>query len=87
MPWTLYKSLYNCKEMKTFNVSEFREQCLQLLESLPADGILITKRGRPVAKLTPVPSSCVDLIGSVTNLSTEPEDTLFSTGLEWDAQP
>lgn len=73
--------------MRTLNVSDFREQCLQLLESLPADGILITKRGRPVARITRVPSSCVDLIGSVKNLSTDPEDDLFSTELEWDAQP
>jgi prevent-host-death family protein len=72
--------------MANLNVTEFREQCLQLLDNVPAEGILITKRGRPVAKLLPVPSSCLDLIGSVKNLSIDAEDDLLSTGLAWDAQ-
>src|ERR1700761_745505 len=72
--------------MKTLNVSDFREQCLQLLDGLPADGILITKRGRPVAKITPVPSSCSDLIGSMKGLVSNPQDDLFSTGVAWDAE-
>jgi antitoxin (DNA-binding transcriptional repressor) of toxin-antitoxin stability system len=72
--------------MKTLNVSDFREQCLQLLEGLPAEGILITKRGRPVAKVTPVPSSCSDLIGSMKGLVSNPQDDLLSTGVAWDAE-
>jgi len=72
--------------MKVLNVTEFREQCLQLLDGLPSDGVLITKRGRPVAKLTPVASSCVSFIGSVKNIVVDPEDDLFSTGIKWDAQ-
>ncbi len=72
--------------METLNVSEFRARCLQLIETLPPDGILITKRGEPVAKLLPVASSCAELIGSLKNLSVDPEDDLFSTGLSWDAQ-
>src|SRR6478736_6113159 len=72
--------------MKTLNVSDFREQCLQLLDDLPADGILITKRGRPVAKITPVPCSCSDLIGSVKDLASNRQDNLFSTGVAWDAE-
>ena len=51
------------------------------------DGVLITKRGRPVAKVMPVSSSCIDLIGSISDLASDPDDDLFSTGLEWDAQP
>lgn len=72
--------------MTTLNVTEFREQCLQLVDGLPADGVLITKRGRPVAKLVPVTSSCSDLIGTIKDLAVDPEDDLLSTGLEWDAQ-
>ena len=51
----MYNYLYT-KLMKALSVSDFREQCLQLLDVLPADGILITKRGRPVAKVTTVKS-------------------------------
>lgn len=72
--------------MTTLNVTEFREQCLQLVDGLPADGVLITKRGRPVAKLIPVTSSCSNLIGSIKDLTVDPEDDLLSTGVEWDAQ-
>ena len=72
--------------MASMNVTEFRQQCLQLLDNVPPEGILIMKRGRPVAKLLPVASSCVDLIGSVKNLSVDPKDDLLSTGLAWDAE-
>ena len=72
--------------MQQLNVSEFRQKCLALLDSLPPEGILITKHGHPIAKLTPVHPSCKDLIGSIPNLVADPNDDLFSTGIEWDAQ-
>lgn len=40
--------------MKDLSVSEFRRQCLSLLENLPDEGIVITKRGRPLARVAPV---------------------------------
>jgi antitoxin (DNA-binding transcriptional repressor) of toxin-antitoxin stability system len=67
--------------MKTLNVSDFREQCLQLLDGLPADGILVTKRGRPLAKIMPVPSSCSELIGIMKGLASNTQDDFFSTGV------
>ena len=72
--------------VKAMNVTEFRQQCLQLLDRVPSGGVLITKRGRPVAKLIPVRSSCADLIGTIPGLSSDPSDDLFSTGLDWDAE-
>jgi antitoxin (DNA-binding transcriptional repressor) of toxin-antitoxin stability system len=81
----MYKNLYP-NVMKMLNVSEFREQCLQLLDDLPGEGILITKRGRPVAKITPIPSSCSSLIGSVKHLAVNPRDDRFSTGVVWNAE-
>jgi antitoxin (DNA-binding transcriptional repressor) of toxin-antitoxin stability system len=69
--------------MQTLNAAEFGERCLQLLEDLPLEGIMITKMGRPIAKLMPVLPSCFDLIGSVKGLAADPEDDLFSTGLTW----
>jgi antitoxin (DNA-binding transcriptional repressor) of toxin-antitoxin stability system len=73
-------------DMQEMNVSEFRRKCLALMDNLPADGILITKHGHPVAKLTPVRRSCADLIGSVPGMVIDPNDDLFSTGIEWDAE-
>ena len=72
--------------VKALNVTEFRQQCLQLLDRLPSDGVLIMKRGHPVAKLIPVRSPCADLIGTVPGLASDPKDDLFSTGLDWDAE-
>ncbi len=72
--------------MKALNVSQFREQCLNLLDSLPAEGVVITKRGRPLARLVPVATSCADFIGSIKDLSVDPSDDLLSTGAAWDAQ-
>lgn len=40
--------------MKDLNITDFRRQCLSLLENLPDKGILITKHGKPLARITPV---------------------------------
>lgn len=40
--------------MRDFSITEFRRQCLSLLEDLPEEGIVITKRGQPVARVAPV---------------------------------
>ena len=37
--------------MKDLSVTEFRRQCLSLLEELAEEGIVITKHGCPVAVL------------------------------------
>jgi antitoxin (DNA-binding transcriptional repressor) of toxin-antitoxin stability system len=71
---------------KRVAVTDFREQCLQLFDNIPADGIVITKRGKPIAKVVRVVSSCSELIGSVPNLVASGDDDLFSTGIAWDAE-
>jgi prevent-host-death family protein len=72
--------------VKVINISDFRQQCLSLVNELPSEGILISRHGEPVAKLVPVRRSCADLIGSVPDLSRKSKDNLFSTGLKWDAE-
>ena len=71
--------------MKRLNVSEFRERCLSLIDELPAEGVLITRRGRPVARLVPVREDDGDLIGSLAGMLKINGD-IFSTGQEWDAE-
>lgn len=65
--------------------SEFKATCLALLDEVAETRreIVVTKRGRPVAKLVPIDRPA-DLQGSVTILSTD-EDELFSTGEAWAA--
>ena len=40
--------------MRDLSITEFRRQCLSLLEDLPEEGIVITKHGRPIASVAPV---------------------------------
>jgi antitoxin (DNA-binding transcriptional repressor) of toxin-antitoxin stability system len=40
--------------MKVLTVTEFRRRCLALLDDLPDDGIIVTRRGEPMARITPV---------------------------------
>jgi prevent-host-death family protein len=51
--------------MRRISASKFREQCLSLLDDLSAEGIVITKRGKPVVKVIPIGSGCAGLIGSM----------------------
>jgi prevent-host-death family protein len=39
--------------MRAIGITEFRRRCLALLEDLPEEGIVITKHGRPVARVVP----------------------------------
>ncbi|MEO8724568.1 MAG: type II toxin-antitoxin system prevent-host-death family antitoxin [Acidobacteriaceae bacterium] len=71
--------------MQTINASKFKEQCLSLLENLDSDGILVTKHGKPVARVVPANTGCADLIGSMKD-RIKIKGNILSTGIEWDAQ-
>ena len=49
--------------MNTIGASAFRDQCLALLDNLPPDGLVVTKRGKPVARVVPCSESPKPLIG------------------------
>ena len=58
--------------MKTIGAAKFKEQCLRLLDRLDADGLIVTKRGKPVARVVPYDRQHderqhADLIGSLRN--------------------
>lgn len=45
--------------VQTVNATEFKAKCLEILDRLAArelDSVVVTKRGKPVAVLTPPPS-------------------------------
>lgn len=50
--------------MKRVAAAKFKEQCLSILDHLDAEGIVITKHGRPVARLLPAERASADLIGA-----------------------
>ena len=51
--------------MRIIEAAEFREQCLVLLDELDADGLVVTKHGKPVARVLPYHRQDADLIGSL----------------------
>ncbi len=71
--------------MKQIAAAKFKEQCLALLDEVDDEGIVITKRGKPVAKLIPIRAASAQLIGSLkTKLRIQGD--LLSTGVRWNAQ-
>jgi len=72
--------------MRTIPAAKFKEQCLAILDQVDPEGIVITKRGRPVAKLIPVGADSESLLGSLAGKIVIRGDIL-STGLRWDAEP
>ena len=53
--------------MKTIAAAEFKARCLTLMEDVRStrEPLLITKRGRPVAKLVPASGPKREFIGSL----------------------
>lgn len=71
--------------MKSINAARFKEQCLSILDHLEPEGIVITKRGKPVARVLPVQTDCASLIGSMAG-EIHIKGGIFSTGLRWDVE-
>ena len=73
-------------DMKTIEATEFKKQCLALLDELASEGLIITRHGNPVAHVLPYEGSHSDLIGSLRQKITVKGD-LFTTGVPWNANP
>ena len=71
--------------MQKINASKFKEQCLAILENLEPEGIVVTKHGKPIARVIPASSDCAELIGSMKG-KIKIHGNIFSTGIKWDAQ-
>jgi prevent-host-death family protein len=70
--------------VRSIAAARFKAQCLKLLDEVAETGetIVVTKRGKPVAKVGPVEEP-PSLKGSVVYLVDDDEE-LFSTGEVWD---
>ena len=71
--------------MKQIPAAKFKEQCLALLDRVDQEGIVITKHGKPVAKLIPFTSDSASLIGSLKE-KVVIKGNILSTESKWDAQ-
>jgi prevent-host-death family protein len=70
--------------MKRVAAAKFKEQCLSLLDHLDAEGIVITKHGKPVARVVPISRASADLIGALRG-KVRIRGDLLSTGAKWNA--
>lgn len=71
--------------MKQIAAAKFKEQCLSLLDQVGPEGLVITKRGRPVAKLIPIGSESASLIGALKGRLTI-NGPILSTDEKWNAE-
>ncbi len=77
-----YNPVTMAKSEKTVPAGEFKARCLALLDEVAETGkpLLVTKRGRPVARLVPVEAP-PSLLGSVR----KEKDLISPIGDDWDA--
>jgi prevent-host-death family protein len=67
---------------------EFKARCLKLMDEVRATRrpIVITKRGKPVARLVPVEEEMPSIFGRMRGTVTIHGDIVGPTGEEWHAQ-
>jgi prevent-host-death family protein len=71
---------------KTIPASEFKAKCLKILDRLGPDGITVTKRGHPIARVIPLRKKTgKDFYGCMAG-KIKIKGDIFSTGVKWDAQ-
>ena len=73
--------------MKTIAAAKFKEQCLELLDQLDAEGLVVTRHGKPVARVIPYHQQSAGLIGSLRH-KIKVRGNILTTGVPWnpDAQ-
>lgn len=71
--------------MRKIGATRFKAECLRILDTLEPEGIIVTKHGKPVAKVTPIKGAPVHLIGILKGKVKVTGD-IMSTGIKWDAE-
>ena len=72
-------------EPKSIGAAKFKEQCLGILDDLGPEGIIVTKHGKPVARLTPIAQSNAEFLKSLTGDKVKIKGDIMSTVVEWNA--
>ncbi len=70
--------------MDRIGAAKFKEKCLALLDQLGPEGLIITKHGKPVARVMPYPQEPADLLGFLRD-KIEIHGDILTTGAAWDA--
>ena len=80
--------MYFNEDERTIKASEFKAKCLQLMDEVASDGgeIVITKRGKPVARLVPYREKPKSLFGAGSGRMKIVGDIISPIDVEWEAQ-
>jgi prevent-host-death family protein len=70
---------------KRIAAAEFKTRCLALLDEVDKEGLIITKHGRPVARLLPIETKPVELIGRLKG-KLKIKGDVMTTGVRWNAE-
>ncbi len=73
---------------RTMKASEFKARCLALMDEIAESGeeIVITKRGKPVAKLAPCEDKPVSWFGRDRDIIHMRDDLIEPVDVEWEAE-
>jgi prevent-host-death family protein len=77
------------RKISQIPVTQFKAKCLEIMKQVhdrKAPEIVITKHGRPYAKVVPVDSDKREVFGYLKGLSEVHGDLTKPTGVAWDAQ-
>lgn len=77
--------VYHLDMERTIGAAAFKEKCLSLLDEVERDGIVITKHGKPVARLVPILEESRNLIGALEG-ELEILGDVLTTDSSWNAQ-
>ena len=71
----------------TIGATEFKARCLELMDRVAATGnpVVITKRGRPVARLVPVQQRPRSIVGALKGHARIRGDIVSSIDIRWEA--
>ena len=71
----------------TVPAGEFKAKCLNLIDEVAQTrkSLVITKRGKPVAQVIPMPTKPRDIVGSMKGSVTILGDIISPLDVEWDA--
>jgi prevent-host-death family protein len=70
------------------SAGQFKAQCLKLMDEVKTrhEEVVITKRGKPVARLVPCDGTRVPILGFMKNTVMILGDVVSPTGEKWDAE-
>lgn len=71
---------------RTLTATEFKTKCLRILEDLGPEGVIVTKRGQPIARVTPVTTARHEEFYGSLQGKIKIKGNIFSTGTKWNVR-